>query len=250
MDRNTKFGDHYTDELDGGTTEDFDKAAWSLRQIQRLFEENAFPKKAREAKVQRKDLRRREYWAKSPVPFPVRRVVAAEKRAVGKAKRGAKRLLGNSGNEAKTEEDAPTLDRPLGVDEDEKGGFTTLREWFRLAVSGFMMRYSESPPRVVGVSILTIFVFALLYPLFGGMETTPNFLSTQFTFREWTFKPSGHAETLFSNLYFSAVTFTTLGYGDIQPATPMAQTLASIQSFVGALLMALLVFVFGRQSTR
>jgi len=53
MDRNTEFGDHYADELDGGTTEDFDKVAWSLRQIQRLFEENAFPEKARENKEKR-----------------------------------------------------------------------------------------------------------------------------------------------------------------------------------------------------
>ena len=53
---------------------------------------------------------------------------------------------------------------------------------------------------------------------------------------------------LSANLYFSAVTFTTLGYGDIQPASPVAQALASIESFLGALLMALLVFVLGRQT--
>lgn len=55
--------------------------------------------------------------------------------------------------------------------------------------------------------------------------------------------------TLLANQYFSAVTFTTLGYGDIQPASGAAQLLATVESFVGALLMALLVFVLGRRTT-
>lgn len=51
------------------------------------------------------------------------------------------------------------------------------------------------------------------------------------------------------SLYFSAVTFTTLGYGDIQPASQAAQALASIESLVGASLIAFLVFVLGRRAT-
>jgi len=246
MDRNTKFGGHYADELDGGTSEDFDKAAWSLRQIQRLFEENAFPEKAREAKVERKDLRRRENWAKAPIPSPIQSVVAAEKHAVGKVKRGAKRLVSGSEDE-EDDHDAPEIDRPLNVD--EKGGFSALRSWAWLAVSGFISRYAESPRRVVGVSLLTIVAFGFAYPFFGGMETSAS-SGTQYAFYTTTFTLPGWAEELFYNLYFSAVTFTTLGYGDIQPATPATQTLASIQSFFGALLMALLVYVFGRRSTR
>jgi uncharacterized protein YjbI with pentapeptide repeats len=247
IDRNTKFGDHYADELDGGTTENFDKAAWSLRQIQRLFEENAFPKKAREAKIERKNLRRRENWAKAPIPSPFRRVVAWEKRAVGRLKRGARTLVNSSDEEEEKDEDTPTIDRPLEVD--EKGGFLALRSWAWLALSGFVSRYAESPRRVVGVSLLTIVAFGLLYPFFGGMETSAT-SSTQYAFYTTTFTVPEQVETFFYNLYFSAVTFTTLGYGDIQPATPATQTLASVQSFLGALLMALLVYVFGRQSTR
>jgi len=101
----------------------------------------------------------------------------------------------------------------------------------------------------VEVSLFIILAFGLAYPFFGGMEVTTS-SATQYTFLSWTFNLPGWAEELFYNLYFSAVTFTTLGYGDIQPATPATQTLASVQSFLGALLMALLVYVFGRQSTR
>ena len=92
--------------------------------------------------------------------------------------------------------------------------------------------------------------FGLVYPIFGGMEETK--VSTHdFYFYNIIELPigSGPIRTLFENLYFSAVTFTTLGYGDIQPASDAAQLLASIESFLGALLMALLVFVLGRRTT-
>jgi voltage-gated potassium channel len=42
-------------------------------------------------------------------------------------------------------------------------------------------------------------------------------------------------------IYFSFVTMSTLGYGDITPATPVTQTLAWMQSVVGQFYMAVLV---------
>lgn len=47
-------------------------------------------------------------------------------------------------------------------------------------------------------------------------------------------------------LYFSVVSFTTVGYGDLSPAGPVARALAGAEAFLGAFLLALLVFVFGR----
>ena len=57
-------------------------------------------------------------------------------------------------------------------------------------------------------------------------------------------------ETASTNRYFSAVTFSTLGYGGIQPATATAQLLASVQSLLGGILIALLVAVFARRALR
>lgn len=48
--------------------------------------------------------------------------------------------------------------------------------------------------------------------------------------------------------YFSVITFTTLGYGDVQPLG-FGEALATVESFVGALLMALLVYLLGRRAT-
>ena len=39
-------------------------------------------------------------------------------------------------------------------------------------------------------------------------------------------------------LYFSVVTFTTLGYGDMQPSTMPAKFLANCESLVGLILVA------------
>jgi voltage-gated potassium channel Kch len=60
------------------------------------------------------------------------------------------------------------------------------------------------------------------------------------------FTPEG-ITSIGHTLYFSLVTFTTLGYGDVQPIGTTARLLASIESFLGALLLALVVFVIGRR---
>lgn len=54
---------------------------------------------------------------------------------------------------------------------------------------------------------------------------------------------------LLRSLYFSLVTFTTLGYGDIQPIGMWARILAGIEAGLGSLLAALLVFVLARSVT-
>jgi hypothetical protein len=41
--------------------------------------------------------------------------------------------------------------------------------------------------------------------------------------------------------YFSFVTMTTLGYGDISPVAPLARSLAYLQAVVGQMYIAILV---------
>jgi len=43
------------------------------------------------------------------------------------------------------------------------------------------------------------------------------------------------------SLYYSFVTMTTLGYGDVLPVSPMARVLAATQAFVGQVYIAILV---------
>ncbi len=56
----------------------------------------------------------------------------------------------------------------------------------------------------------------------------------------------------YENYYFSVVTFTTLGFGDLQPQSnmPLVQICAMIEAVTGAFMMALFVLTFGRKMIR
>lgn len=51
-------------------------------------------------------------------------------------------------------------------------------------------------------------------------------------------------------LYFSIVTFTTLGYGDIRPTPGLGSALTSAETALGGIVMALTVLVIGRKFMR
>ena len=105
-------------------------------------------------------------------------------------------------------------------------------EWFKYSTYRWVMLYGESPARVVGTSIAVVAVFATIYSIVGGIVI------------------GGEEPDLIGNIYFSAVTFSTLGYGGIEPTTTTTQLLASVQSLIGGILIALLVAVFGRRALR
>ena len=61
-----------------------------------------------------------------------------------------------------------------------------------------------------------------------------------------------YLDSFFDALYFSTLTFTTLGLGDFQPA-PAAQlgrALVLLEAVMGAVLIATFVFVLGRRAAR
>jgi Ion channel. len=52
------------------------------------------------------------------------------------------------------------------------------------------------------------------------------------------------------NGYFSIITFSTIGYGDLSPHGPVSRVLVAVESLAGAVLVALLIFVLGRRVAR
>ena len=52
------------------------------------------------------------------------------------------------------------------------------------------------------------------------------------------------------SLYFSFVTFTTLGLGDIRPLNDLGKFLICFEAAIGAFLIALFVVVFARKMMR
>nr|WP_241175455.1 pentapeptide repeat-containing protein [Natronolimnobius sp. AArcel1] len=105
----------------------------------------------------------------------------------------------------------------------------------RSIVPSVVARYGESPWRVLGTGTLTVVLCGLAYWVFDLIERVGD---------------SGDPISLFDGLYFSALTFTTLGYGDFRPTTRGGQVLAVAETASGVILLAILVFVFGRRATR
>ncbi len=54
----------------------------------------------------------------------------------------------------------------------------------------------------------------------------------------------------FECVYYSVVTFTTLGYSDEARQIWLVRFLASAQAFIGAFMMGLFVVTFGKRMTR
>jgi voltage-gated potassium channel Kch len=113
--------------------------------------------------------------------------------------------------------------------------------------------YSMSPWRILATSFVIIVVSALLYPLTGGLEEVVASGGGEQMAVTWEVQNPESASRYYifsvflKSLYFSVVTFTTLGYGDISPIGTYARTVAGIEALMGTALMALLVFVLSRR---
>lgn len=117
-------------------------------------------------------------------------------------------------------------------------------------LSRWVMLYGTSPYRILAMSVALILSCGVLYPLIGGVQITSNERAITYTFEHPQIAPGWWiADVLFRSLYFSVVTFSTLGYGDIQPVGVWAQLLSGIEAILGALFAALLVFVLARSAT-
>jgi hypothetical protein len=113
---------------------------------------------------------------------------------------------------------------------------------------GRLTRHGESVQRTITAWLLVILVFGLVYPFAGGIKDSGgtryqiSSLSELATFEGWN--------DLLLNVYFSGITFSTIGYGDLSPAAPGTRALVFVESLLSAVLVALLVFVLGRRVAR
>ncbi|MCJ8320568.1 MAG: ion channel [Colwellia sp.] len=103
--------------------------------------------------------------------------------------------------------------------------------------------YGEAPLRIVGLSIGIILFCAFIYT-FTGLNYQGEFLSydSQLNFDE-------NFSLFLSCLYYSVVTFTTLGYGDFTPVG-ISRGIAALEAFTGSFTIALFVVVFVKKMTR
>lgn len=101
-------------------------------------------------------------------------------------------------------------------------------EWLKLGFYRFLFGYGERPWRVAGWAFGSIFLLSLVYSLLGGIP-------------------------FMNALYFSAVSFTAVGYGFSLRETNIpewAQGLGAVEALWGVLLIALFLTTFVRKMTR
>jgi len=124
--------------------------------------------------------------------------------------------------------------------------------WIHLTVSELLMGYGESFKRVLISAVVVIGTATLLYPWLGVRPTGED--SAKLTYPALTpDAPIQFAtelvDTLLTAGYFSVLTFTTLGFGDLRPVG-FGRVIATAEAGFGVTLFALFVFVLGRRATR
>ncbi|MFC2155502.1 ion channel [Acidobacteriota bacterium] len=94
--------------------------------------------------------------------------------------------------------------------------------------------HGERPLRIFAWIILTNLLFSSIFKLFNLIEFTDPAKPLCF----W------------QSFYFSVVTFTTLGYGDIVPKGPTGQLFISIEVFIGYFMLGTLIAFFYNKMTK
>ena len=89
--------------------------------------------------------------------------------------------------------------------------------------------YGERPARVFGISLITIFIFSFCYCYLphSSSETHLNFVNS---------------------LYYSMVTFSTLGYGDITQSDGLLRILSGLEAILGMSFWGILIAGFTNNS--
>ncbi len=113
----------------------------------------------------------------------------------------------------------------------------------RWATNGFLdlvAGYGERPQRTLALALAVIVSSAILYPAAGGLVAGAEVV-----------RYGSHGlSALLDGLYFSVVTFATLGLGDVHPAGDIGRFIAASEGLTGAFLTAVFVFSLGRRVAR
>lgn len=229
-------------------THRLEKAEWVYRQYELLSRRHFLPRQAQQFYVRQKDSNRKKVFEET---FLYRRLSPSSS-------------ANDEQREANSESNEEAAELPQS--QRRKRSFARIRtvvalprrffDWiFKLPLlrtiwnelHRWTTRYGESPYRVIAASLSVIIVWTLLFPLTKGIEGDQVYSYTSIAGQEDGLSLS---TVLIKSLYFSIVSFTTVGYGDLEPLGTKSQLLAGTESFLGGVLIALLVFTLSRRVTR
>ena len=101
----------------------------------------------------------------------------------------------------------------------------------------FATGYGEKPHRIVRLSLMIVFGFTVIFGLTGlaySTGGTTGVLSSSLSVLD-------NLAILYDTLYFSIITFTTVGYGDLAPVG-IGKIFAAIEAICGYFVLTLFVF--------
>lgn len=98
--------------------------------------------------------------------------------------------------------------------------------------------YGYKPSKAIRFIILMIIFFALLYSVVDILDLLLRGYVFSFDLK---YLPSNICDFL-DNIYFSGITFTTTGYGDITPSNFVVKLIAIIESCLGVAMFSLLIY--------
>lgn len=101
----------------------------------------------------------------------------------------------------------------------------------------WLFGYGERPLRPLIAGLIVIVLSGVFYCI-GGVICTGSNAGVHVTHDWW------------DSLYFSVITFTTLGYGDLVPSSELLRVLAGLEALAGAALMALFIVCLVRKFAR
>ncbi|NKC17649.1 hypothetical protein CWC29_002115 [Pseudoalteromonas sp. S4498] len=105
-------------------------------------------------------------------------------------------------------------------------------KWLVSMVNNMVWGYGERPLRIM---LFAVFVISLYAGVYNSVD--------------WVDKDGNSYDlSLFDSFYYSVVTFSTLGYGDITPNTEVLKVLAGSEALIGALTIGLLIAGFSNKN--
>jgi len=114
-----------------------------------------------------------------------------------------------------------------------------LYTFFTVAILAYILRQERITADTIFAAIC---VYAMIGFIWAAFYATIDLCDpTAFNFGKLDPGPTGEAGREMALIYFSYVTLTTLGYGDITPASRIVSSLACVEAMIGQLFLATLI---------
>jgi len=118
----------------------------------------------------------------------------------------------------------------------------TLHEWLWSCLINGLFGYGEQPGNVIASAILIILLFAIFF-IGSGINNVGIEYITLYNILNCIY----FSIVTFTTLGYGKVTFTTLGYGVFTPFEEIGIGFTSLEAFIGAFMMAIFVYTFTRK---